>query len=144
MRSSLDPTSSIRRLGFRKWYERELIKCHASLLTCLLCGLTMAALLETIDFSNFGWSPASKLAVIAAAGVLGWVSWKSYIRILTRAEVYGERSSCPSCKAYGRFKVLSTGLDEAPGRVADAVAPLPAAWLRVECRQCGTAWRMPE
>lgn len=144
MSRSLDPTSSIRRLGFRRWYERELIKSHAALLTCLLCGLTMAALLETIDFSDFGWSPASKLGIILAAGVLGWASWKSYIRILTRAEFYGERSNCPSCNAYGRFKVLSTGLDEDPGRVAEAVAPLPAAWLRVECRQCGTAWRMPE
>jgi hypothetical protein len=121
----VDPTASIRRLGFRKWYERELIKCHAALVTCLLCGLTMAALLETIDFADFGWSPASKLAIIVAAGALAWVSWKTYIRILTRAE-------------------FSTGLDEDPGRVAEAVAPLPAAWLRVQCRQCGTAWRMPE
>ena len=140
----MDPTSSIRRLGFRKWYERELIKCHAALLTCLLCGLTMAVLLETIDFAHFGWSPASKLAIIAAAAVLGWASWKSYIRILTRAEFYGERSNCPSCDAYGRFSVVSTGMDSDPGRVAEAVAPLPAAWLRVKCRLCGTAWRMPE
>ena len=34
----MDPVTSIRNLGFRKWYERELIKCHAALVTCLLCG----------------------------------------------------------------------------------------------------------
>ena len=72
------------------------------------------------------------------------MSWKSYIRILTRAEFYGERSSCPSCNAYGCFTVVSTGLDQDPGCVAEAVAPLPAAWLRVQCRMCGTASRMPE
>jgi hypothetical protein len=140
----VDPTASIRRLGFQKWYERELIKCHAALVTCLLCGIMMAALLESIDFSDFGWSPASKLATIVAAAALGWLSWKSYIRILTRAEFYGETSNCPKCDAYGRFKVLSTWMDDDAGRVADAVAPLPAAWLRVECRMCATTWRMPE
>jgi hypothetical protein len=104
----------------------------------------MAALLESIDFQDFGWGPASKLAIIVAAAALGWISWKSYIRILTRAEFYGETSTCPSCKAYGRFKVLNTWMDDDAGRVAEAVSPLPAAWLRVQCRMCGTAWRMPE
>lgn len=140
----MDPTASIRKLGFRKWYERELIKSHASLVTCLLCGVTMAALLETVDFADFGWAPASKLAVIVAAAAIGWVSWRTYITVLQRAELYGEASNCPKCKGYGRFKVLATGMDAAEGRIADAVAPLPAAWLRVECRVCGTTWRMPE
>ena len=39
----MDPTASIRRLGFRKWYERELVKSHGALVTCFLCGLTVAA-----------------------------------------------------------------------------------------------------
>ena len=43
-----------------------------------------------------------------------------------------------------RFRILATGMDAEPGAIAAAVAPLPAAWLRVECRKCGTAWRMPE
>lgn len=140
----VDPTAAIRRLGFRKWYERELIKSHAALVTCLLCGLTMAALLESIDFSEPGWTPASRLAIVGLSAVLGWTSWRTYIRLLTRAELYGESSSCPSCNCYGRFSILSVGLDAEPGRVAQAVAPLPAAWLRVQCRQCGTSWRMPE
>ena len=140
----MDPTSSIRKLGFRRWYERELIKCHAALVTCLLCGVLMAALIETIDFTHFGWQPMSSLAVVLSAAVLAWLSWRSYITILTRAEFYGERSKCPSCGIYGRFDVMATGMDEGPGRVADAVAPLPAAWMRVQCRMCQTAWRMPE
>lgn len=140
----MDPTASIRRLGFRKWYERELIKSHAALVTCLLCGLTIPALLETIDFTDFGWSPALKLGLIGGAAIGGWMSWKSYIRLLTRAEFYGESSTCPSCQSYGRFSVIATGMDKDAGRVADAVAPLSAAWLRVQCRSCGTAWRMPE
>ena len=104
----------------------------------------MAALLETINFREFGWRPMSSLAVIMAAGAIGWISWRTYITILQRAELYGERSNCPQCGTYGRFNVVATGMDELPGRVADAVAPLQAAWMRVECRKCGTGWRMPE
>ena len=139
----MDPTSSIRRLGFRRWYERELIKSHAALVTCLLAGLTLAAMMESL-FGTTGWTFVSMLGVAFAAGAIGWLSWRSYITLLTRAEFYGERSSCPDCKAYGRFNVIATGLDEDAGRVADAVAPLEAAWLRVQCRMCGAAWRMPE
>lgn len=140
----MDPTSSIRRLGFRKWYERELIKCHAALVTCFLCGLTVAALLEQVKVTEFGWKPASMLAIVFAAIALGWFSWRAYITILHRAELYGQRSNCPSCNLYGRFKVIATGLDSEPGPTAEAVAPLEAAWLRVQCNKCGTAWRMPE
>jgi hypothetical protein len=140
----MDPTSSIRKLGFVRWYERELIKCHAALVTCLLCGLTIAALIEQLNFREFGWRPLSMMVVVLGAAILGWASWRTYITILQRAERYGERSSCPNCKAYGRFKVLATGMDEVPGPAAAAVAPLESAWLRVECRKCGTAWRMPD
>jgi hypothetical protein len=35
-------------------------------------------------------------------------------------------------------------MDSEPDPAALAVAPLESAWLRVECRKCGTAWRMPE
>lgn len=140
----MDPTSRIRKLGFRRWYERELIKGHAALVTCLLCGLTIAALMEQLNFREFGWRPLSMLVIVLGAAILGWASWRSYITILVRAERYGESSTCPQCKAYGRFKVLATGLDQVPGPAAAAVVPLESAWLRVECRMCGTTWRMPD
>lgn len=140
----MDPTSRIRDLGFRKWYERELIKSHAALVTCFLCGLTVAALLEEVNLLEFGWRPAAMLAIVLAAIIVGWFSWRSYVTVLTRAERYGECSSCPNCRAYARFRILATGLDEVPGPAAQSVAPLEAAWMRVQCRKCGTAWRMPE
>jgi formate dehydrogenase maturation protein FdhE len=139
----MDPTSRIRKLGFRRWYERELIKSHAALVTCLLSGLTLAAMMEALVGST-GWTFVSMLGVAFAAGAIGWLSWRSYITLLQRAELYGERSNCPKCNAYGRFNVVSTGMDEEPGRVGEAVAPLQAAWMRVECRNCGTGWRLPE
>jgi formate dehydrogenase maturation protein FdhE len=135
----MDPTSGIRKLGFRKWYERELIKCHAALVTCFLCGLTVAALLEQIRFSDGVATAAGELAIVFAAVAIGWLSWRSYITGLERAERYGERSTCPACKVYGRFRVVASG----PEVAASAVSPLEYAWMNVECRKCGNAWRMP-
>ena len=140
----MDPTASIRRLGFRKWYERELIKSHAALVTCFLSGLLCAALIEPITAARFSWTALGLVAVIFVAIVVGCLSWHSYITVLQRAERYGERSTCPKCNAYGRFDVVETGMDTHPSAAAEAVAPLQSAWLKVECRQCGTGWRMPE
>jgi hypothetical protein len=140
----MDPTQGIARLGFRKWYERELIKSHAALVTCFLCGVLVVALIETMEFAEMGWKPLSSIMLICAASGLGWISWRSYITMLNRAERYGERSTCPSCQAYGRFSVLESGMDTTPSKAAIAVAPLPFAWMKVQCRKCGTGWRMPE
>lgn len=140
----MDPTSKIRKYGFRRWYERQLIESHAALVTCLLCGLTLAALIEQITLLRMDLKSLSLVGVAFAAIVLGGLSWRHYITVLERAERYGESSMCPQCKAYARFEILSTGMDEIPGPAAQAVAPLEAAWLRVRCKGCGTAWRMPE
>jgi len=140
----MDPTSGIRRLGFRKWYERELIKCHAALVTCFLCGLTGAAVLEQLDFGDGLWSQAGMLALVFAAMATGWMSWRSYISVLQRAERYGERSSCPACNAYGRFRIVASGVDRARAAASYGVPPLEYAWMKVECLKCGNGWRMPE
>ena len=140
----MDPVASIRKLGFRKWYERQLIDCHLSLVTCLISGILVAALFESMNFREHGWSALSSLGIAIVAVVVGWFAWRRYITVLGRAELYGERSTCEKCGTYGRFEIIASGMDAEPGRVAEAVAPLPAAWLRVKCRQCGTAWRMPE
>ena len=140
----VEPIPSIRRLGFRRWYERELIRGHAALVTCLLCGLTVAALLEQVRFNDPGWRPISMLMIVLAATLVGGYSWRSYSTVLRRAEHYGAASLCPGCRAYGRFNIVSSGMDTYPSPAAEELAPLPVAWMRVACRKCGTNWRMPE
>jgi hypothetical protein len=141
----MEPVATIRRIGFRKWYERQLVESHASLVTLLLCGLTFAILLDEVVVSTrAGGIPVTALAIVAGAGVIGTFAWRHYITVLERAERYGERSTCVGCKTYGRFDVTETGVDSIPGPTAKAVAPLQVAWMRVTCRKCGLTWRMPE
>jgi hypothetical protein len=140
----MDVASRIRQVGFRKWYERQLIDSHLAFTTCFLSGVVAAACLEEISFADIGWKPASLLATVFGAIALGWHSWRRYITVLERAEVYGSRSTCPSCGTYARFEILASG-HAAEGPYLDSAAPpLPQPWLRVRCRKCGTAWRMPD
>lgn len=69
----MEPVSSIRRLGFRKWHERQLIDSHLSLTTCFLCVIVIAARAEGLSFREFGARSASLLAVVIAAILLGCV-----------------------------------------------------------------------
>ena len=135
----MEPAASIRKLGFRKWYERQLIDSHLSLAACLLSGVTIAAIVEEMDFAGFGTKGMLMIGLLAATILITWRAWRRYITVLERAERYGQRSSCPQCECYGRFEVLSSGIDTPTG----VPVPLPSSWLRVQCRKCGTAWTMP-
>jgi formate dehydrogenase maturation protein FdhE len=140
----MDIAKRIGTMGFRKWYERQLIECHLALTTCFLCGITVAACMEAVRLTELGWKPVSLLAAVFAATALGWYSWRRYITVLERAEVYGNHSTCPACKTYARFEVLASG-HVAEGPYLDPQAkPLPYPWLRVRCRKCGEVWRMPD
>lgn len=140
----MDPVNAIRRLGFRKWYDRQLIDSHMCLVTCLLCGITIAAMVEEVHFARLDGRGLTLIGVALAAMAIGWLAWRRYITVLGRAELYGERSTCEGCNAYGRFDVIRSGQDTHPGAVAQAVAPLEAAWMEVRCRKCQRTWRMPE
>jgi hypothetical protein len=120
---------SVKRLGFRKWYERQLIDGHLSLVTCFLCMVLIAALLEEMSFREGAAKAVTVLAVVFASGIAGWFAWRRYRAVMERAEHYGEQSVCEACKTYARFEVI----DEA----ADG-----QSWLRVRCRKCANEWRI--
>jgi hypothetical protein len=140
----MDIAARIREVGFRKWYERQLIESHLAFTTCFLAGITVATCLEALDFAQAGWKPAALLATACGAAALGWLSWRRYITVLERAETYGSRSCCPECKTYARFEVVASGHAAEGPHLDPQARPLPYPWLRVRCRRCGTSWRMPD
>jgi hypothetical protein len=140
----MDPVATIRRVGFRKWYERQLIDSHLCLVTCFLCGIVIATMVEVLGRFEATARYFTQASVMMAALAIGWLAWRRYITVLERAERYGQRSTCATCNTYGRFEVLASGVDTIPGPTAEAVAPLRVEWMRVKCRKCGADWRMPE
>jgi hypothetical protein len=120
---------SVRRRGFRKWYERQLIDGHLALVTCFLCMLLVAGLLEEFSFKLGAGEATLMLAVAFGSVVLGSFAWQRYRGVLERAERFGEQSTCAECGTYARFDVVEAG-GEGDG------------WMKVRCRKCGACWRM--
>lgn len=131
--------AEIRRRGFRRWYERQLIESHAYLVTAFLALILLLAGFEAMELLR--GSPLFYLATVggaAIAGVLVWVAWKRFTVLLARAELFAEAAGCPGCGAWGKFEVLA-------GEASSADDPPEAGrphWLQVRCRKCSECWRL--
>lgn len=134
-----DISEEIRRRGFRRWYERQLIESHVYLVTAFLSLILLLAGYEAMDALR--GSPVYYLALIgvaAAAGTLMLVAWQRFTVLLARAELFAESAGCPRCQAWGKFDVIAA-------EAADTDDPPEAGrphWVRVRCRKCGEQWRL--
>jgi hypothetical protein len=130
--------ASIRKLGFRRWHERQLIEAHASLVTAFLCVIVIAVCLDQFRWRDAGFKPLIMLALIVAGIVLCFKTVTFYFKMLFRAEHYAEQAVCGECKAYGVIEVLAAALQE-PRDMADTAGD---QWLEVRCKKCGHGWKM--
>jgi hypothetical protein len=127
----------IRKLGFRRWFERQLIESHLYLVTCFLCLIAAMALAEELSFRTGGIRPVVLTLMIGAIGALGAFALSRYLGMLIRALQFSQHSVCGKCRAYARFNVLDSG-----PRTPDEGAGRDPSWLRVKCRGCGHEWTM--
>lgn len=127
----------IRRHGFRRWYERQLIESHAYLVLAFVALILLLAGAEVLGDSRGGLH-LGMLSASALGGVLMIVAWRRFAVLLGRAEHFAESATCPECKAWGKFRVIAqeTATDEDP---PEAGRP---HWLRVRCTQCSREWRL--
>jgi formate dehydrogenase maturation protein FdhE len=115
----------VRRFGFRKWYERELLSSHAHLLLTLLSSVALIGLLEAFQDA----SPSDKLLnvlLFIASGAIGLWALRRYLYVLTHAEAVANQANCPACGTYARFEVM--GEDRRSGQIV------------VRCRACRQEW----
>jgi predicted Zn finger-like uncharacterized protein len=120
----------IRKHGFRKWYERELLQSHGHLVLAFLCLIGVFAAFEALG-STRSWADQAVdiLAIGLCVGAGVW-SLRRYLYFLQHAEAAANQADCPECKAYGRFTVESE----------DA----PAQTLLVCCRKCQHRWTISD
>lgn len=129
----------IRRRGFRRWYERQLIESHAYLVTAFLSLILLLAGFEAMGALR--GSPGYYVLVVAVAGAAGtlmWIAWQRFTVLLARAELFANAAGCPRCQAWGAFDVVDA--EAAP--VDDPPEAGRPHWLRVRCRKCGEHWRI--
>lgn len=120
----------IRKHGFRKWHERQLLIGHGWLAVTLVAAVMAFASLESLINAT---SLTARLANLAAVGILGGVTVISLQRFLThliRAQRAGTQARCTRCDTFGRLEALT---EDPQGK-----------WVRVRCRQCSHEWPMDE
>jgi len=126
-----DLAEGIRSVGFKRWYERQLIESHVYFVTAFLSLIVIVAGLEGYNAGAQGSTRLYMLALIAGGIVLCAWSFRRYQFMLARAVRAAERSTCSECAAYGVMDV-----------VPRTEASNPAPSLMVRCRKCGHEWQM--
>lgn len=133
----------IRELGFRQWYERELIFAHLWLVTCFLGMVVVLAGVEVLGIKETLTQNLAGLALGIGGGLVSLYSWARYQARMTLAERLGDHATCGRCGTYAIFKVLSGG-DGAGGRMGqsddDSEDDPGGVWLRVRCKRCEHEW----
>ncbi len=119
----------IARVGFRKWYERELLSSHAHMLLSLLALFAMLAALEAYTEAT-ATEKLVDVALAVVAGVITLWALRRYLYLLMRAEFLANQANCPQCKAYARFELVAEDR--------------PARQSRVRCRRCEQDWTIQE
>jgi len=115
----------IRRVGFRKWYERELLSSHAHMLLAFLCVIALMASMEAFHGASSGQKLANVAFVIVSAGIGLW-ALRRYLYLLMHAEEVANQANCPQCATYGSLTLVEENL-----RNGDAL---------VCCKKCGHNW----
>lgn len=117
--------------GFRKWYERELIRGHAHLVLLLLATLGVIGGLEAFTERGGGNRLLMVASLLAAAAIGAW-ALRRYLFHLMRAEAIANQAVCSQCDAYARWLIERS--EPATERGDGAMA--------VRCRKCGHRWRI--
>ena len=118
--------AGIRKHGFRKWYERELMCSHAHMGLAFICLIGVVAAFEAASKYR-GW--VDQLidvgAILICTGVGLW-ALRRYLYLLMHAEAVAHQADCPSCGTYARFRLVQADrLDEQAA---------------VCCRNCAHEW----
>jgi len=131
MEDAMDLAEGIRRRGFRKWYEGQLLQSHLHMLLLLFCTIGLLGAFEVFDRAA---APGTQLSVALSAlfcvGV-GVLALRRYLFLLMHAEAAAHQAVCTGCGAYGRLELLPT--------VAAAKADVP-----VRCKRCGHSWSISD
>ena len=116
---------SVRRIGFRKWYERQLLSSHAHMVLAFLSVIALVGSMEAFRTATGELQDMNVLYVVVSAVIGAW-ALRRYLFLLMRAEYTANQASCPDCGEYGRFRV---------------VRQRPASQeLDVCCHKCARKW----
>jgi hypothetical protein len=116
---------SFKSIGFRKWYERQLLSSHAHMVLAFLSVIALIGSMEAFRTAEGDTQLANVMFVLVCAAIGAW-ALRRYLFLLLRAEQAANQASCPDCGDYGRFRVVG----QRP-RLQE---------IDVRCRKCSRDW----
>ena len=123
----------IQRVGFRKWYERELLSSHAHMALALISAVAMMASFEAYRDASTGEKLLNTAFVLVSAAIALW-SMRRYLYLLMHAEEMANQANCPQCEAYGLLT-----LQDPQDRRESAQRLVPVC-----CKRCGFRWNLED
>jgi len=114
---------SVKRDGFRKWYERQLLSSHAYMVLAFLSAIALVSSMEAQRHAR-GLSEVMDMAFVLVCAVIGIWALRRYLFLLMRAEDAANQASCPDCGEYGRFRPVRERTDA----------------IDVRCHKCSREW----
>ena len=124
----MDAMQTMRRVGFRKWYERALLQSHVHLVLLLLSTVAQLAGAEVYSRDLPVGSQLSLLACVVASAAIGAWALRRYFQLLQHAEFVADQAACPQCDAYARWDITAEDV--------------PHQTMQVCCRRCGNRWQI--
>ena len=125
----MEPGELIQRLGFRRWYERQLIDSHVCLVTALLATILITVCIEGVRFNGPIDKAVRLLVIIFVFGLVAFFAMRRFVSGFNLATRYSNNSNCPKCDTWGRFDLSSTASTDGS--------------FEVKCRKCAERWRVP-
>jgi hypothetical protein len=118
--------AGIRKHGFRKWYERELLQSHAHMALTFVCMVGVLAAFEAASrFKSWGDQMIDVVAILVCGGGGLW-ALRRYLSLLMYAESAANQADCPGCGTYARFQLVQAEAQDERAQVC--------------CRKCGHQW----
>ncbi|MGE0349558.1 hypothetical protein [Hydrogenophaga sp.] len=124
----------IRQVGFRKWYERELLSSHAHMALALFAVVALIASFEAFQGASANDKLINTVFVVVCATVSLW-ALRRYLYLLMHAEEMANQANCAQCQAYGMLQLQ----DAAPRQTT-----APPKLLPVCCKRCGFRWNLED
>lgn len=116
----------LRKHGFRKWYERELLSSHVHMVLLLLCTIGLLAAFEVYSRSAPLADQLIDVGAVMLFAVVGVWALRRYLYLLMHAEQVANQAVCANCKTYGRFSLVEESRQRGE--------------VKVRCSKCAHEW----
>ena len=127
--------STLGRLGFRRWYERQLIEAHIWFAACFTAMVVCVAAFELLLDRHSAGETLLDACLVAACAFGCWFAWRRYAAKMAIAEAIGAQANCPRCRHHGFRLGLSN-----PDRMNPSAMGRNASSLVAVCPKCASQW----